>query len=119
HIRLLSNMEKAGVESGAKSSWNTAFLDNVAPNNTRSALWWAYKAYADITGRLVTVNPSATVDGVAGKDSTTSTARIVLGRDDSAGDDVGVLIDSLAQASYLVNSGAVHVTADRITSQTY
>src|SRR5207249_8682992 len=51
HVRLLANLEWAGVDSAAKSVWSDGWtLDNVAPNNTKTPLWWAYKAYADITG---------------------------------------------------------------------
>jgi len=89
HVRLLANLEQAGVDSAAKSSWSDCCtLDNVAPNNSKTPLWWAYKAYADITGRLVQVVSSPSIDGIAGQDSSTRTARVILGRYGGATGDI-------------------------------
>src|SRR6058998_3383500 len=119
HVRLLANLERAGVDSAAKSSWSDCCtLDNVAPNNSKTPLWWAYKAYADITGRLVQVGSSPSIDGIAGHDSSTRTARVILGRHGGAAGDIGVSITALSRVSYLASGGKVHVVAERITNST-
>src|SRR6266516_5452587 len=116
HVRLLANLERAGVDSAAKSSWSDCCtLDNVAPNNSKTPLWWAYKAYADITGRLVQVGSSPSIDGIAGHDSSTRTARVILGRHGGAAGDIAVSITALDQVSYLAGEGKVHVVAEKIT----
>ena len=119
HVRLLANLEWAGVDSAAKSVWSDGWtLDNVAPNNTKTPLWWAYKAYADITGRLVQVVSSPSIDGVAGQDPSTGTASVLLGRYGGATGDIGVSVTALDRVSYLASGGKIHVVAQKITAST-
>jgi hypothetical protein len=119
HARLVANLDLAALDSAAKSVWSSgATLDNVAPNNTKTSLWWVYKAYADITGRLVRVVSSPSIDGVAGHDLSTGTARVLLGSSGGVTGDVGVSIAALNQVSYLASGGKIHVVAERITAST-
>ena len=97
-----------------------------------AGVWWVYKRYAEITGVLVetTASENNTVDAVAGLDSASRKARILLGahvaRDHQAqeggtkghGPDkvgtVAVTVRGLEAAPYLVHNGTVRATIETI-----
>jgi len=84
--------------------------------------WWAYKRYADITGEMYMITKSDTVDGVAGADSSKREARILLGAKPSSFTapywynvgSISIRIDGIGQHPYLLSSGKVHVTIEKI-----
>ncbi len=83
------------------------------PEKQPRSTWWAYKAYADVTGRLVDLRPSPTVDGVAAIDPKTGVVRAVLGRD---GTDSGPVVVEFLNMPAAVSSasGNLYVHAERI-----
>lgn len=85
-------LERTKVRSAAKSAWDEPdggnncwnySLDGLLTDTTLQprAIWWAYKAYADVTGDLIHVFPfnKEYIDGVAGYDDEERTVRAVLG----------------------------------------
>lgn len=68
----------------------------------------------NVTGRLVKVTHGDYVDGVAGRDLKTKTARVVLGRDGGSVGDVKVRFDNMRAVGYLAANGKIHVRAERI-----
>lgn len=70
-VHFFANLERAGVESAARSCWDGDCFDtSLAGLLTRDALlprsvWWAFEAYAATAGELVEVTPSASFDAVA------------------------------------------------------
>ena len=123
-VRYFAALERANVDGACHATWrepeggNYASLSGILTREERKprSTWWAYKAYADITGRLVSVTPGATVDGVAGHDPATGEARILLGRC-AEGDraiSLRLRLTHLDAALRLPRDGAVHVTAERI-----
>jgi Glycosyl hydrolases family 39 len=118
NIHYVAAIERAGpaiLESG-HTCWSTAdcgqggsspSLDGFT-NNGRIANWYAYQAYANITGNIVGVTPSADVDGVAGSDSASGQAFSVFGIDNTTAT-VNFVFTNIP--SYLVGGGNVHVTA--------
>ncbi len=125
-VRHFAEIERAKVDGACKSCWNETVgsncnnrsLDGLLTNGTRlpRSGWWAYKSYADITGRMVGVIPNATpftVDGVAGRDAAKGEARAVLGRYAGSGS-LDVKLINLESVSYLTGAGTIHVTAKRI-----
>ena len=129
-IIYFAKMERSGVESANHSCWNDGYVDTcmtgtnvldgilTAPTQTPARsprqVWWANKAYADITGTLVAVTPSATVDAVAGRDSGAATVRLAVGRVGVSSIPVTVNITNLNAAPYIVSGNQVHVVAQRI-----
>ena len=123
-VRYFAALERAKVDGACHATWrepeggNYASLSGILTREERKprSTWWAYKAYADITGRLVSVRPGATVDGVAGHDPATGEARIVLGRCADLEEAVSVELslvhlDAMPQGP---REGRVHVTEERI-----
>jgi len=121
--RTIASLERARVDSAAHACWgdtggsncNNNSLDGILTfdNTQPRSAWWAYRGYANITGRIVRLSPGGTVDGVAGQDSGLQTASVVLGREGASGD-VLVNFTRISSAAYLNNAGQVRVVAKRI-----
>lgn len=125
-VRHFAEIEKAKVDGACKACWPETsgsncggyILDGIVTRTTRypRAAWWAYKSYADITGRLVGITPAPipfSVDGVAGQDASKHEARAVLGRYVGSGS-LNVLLINLSSVPYLTNTGTIRVVAKRI-----
>jgi hypothetical protein len=125
-VRFFASGERAKIDGACHACWGDAepncsncenmSLDGILthPDKKPRSTWWAYKAYADVTGQLVKVTPGKYVDGVAGRDLKAKCARVVLGRDGGSVGDVRVRFDNMRAVGYLANNGKVHVKADRI-----
>jgi hypothetical protein len=121
--RTIASLERARVDSAAHACWgdtggsncNNNSLDGILTfdNTQPRSAWWAYRGYANITGRIVRLSPGGTVDGVAGQDSGLQTASVVLGKEGTSGD-VLVNFTRISSAAYLNNAGQVRVVAKRI-----
>lgn len=128
HAQTFAALEKAGVYAACHSGWAdknstvNCMLQNLDGMLTYPELeprpaWWVHKGYADITGRLVSVEPSLSVDGVAGKDSKTKVLRAVLGRNAGVIKAVAVRLKNID--SSFCGAGSVHVVAQRIPDMGY
>jgi len=112
-----ANIERAQIDGACHACWGdkegTSACENqsldgiLTPDKQPRSAWWAYKGYADITGRLVEVRPSASVDGVASLDVRSKTVRVILGRDGGTSGSVEMLINGL-------KSQKMHILAQRI-----
>ncbi len=113
-LQFLAAAEHAGVGAAARSCWNSDCFDNSLDgltNNGLIAAWYAYQAYANITGRLVKITPTSNVDGIAGQDPTLQQAYSVFGRNNSPGA-INITFSNISSsASYLTASGSIHVNA--------
>jgi len=127
-VQYLAAVERAQISAAAHTCWrqdcgNVKILSGlVAPDGvTIRAIWYAYQAYANITGTIVGVTPSVTVDGVAGQDSTSHQAYAVFGRSHASGDkpkpkgkekqpspSVTFTFNNISSASYLEAGDRVH-----------
>lgn len=124
-VRFFAALERARVDGACHATWPDAD-DGHNPHSLSGILtqqeklprstWWAYKGYADVTGRLVSLQPSATVDGVAGHDADAKETRTVLGRvaGDAPAGAVELHFINLASAPGLVLDAKTHITAQRI-----
>ena len=90
-VGYMSALEKAKVESAARSCWEeraalyngkNCSLDGLLtdPDKQPRATWWVYKAYADLTGMLAETKTSDAVNALASFDPATKSAHILLGR---------------------------------------
>ncbi|MBV9470954.1 MAG: hypothetical protein JOZ57_17090, partial [Abitibacteriaceae bacterium] len=94
-ISYFAGIEAANIESACRSCWgdgttehpisnceNTS-LDGLLTHDTKlpRSAWWAYHAYADISGHLLgfTSSEQFKVDGLAGYDPQTKRASLALG----------------------------------------
>ena len=125
-VKYFAAMERSGIESAAHACWPDTLGAYNCNNNSLNGLltidgtkprgaWWAYKGYADITGRLAAVTGSYSVDGVVGQDSAKREARGVFGRfavltgTDKV--DMALRFTNMNSVAYLGRTGKVHVTA--------
>ena len=85
YVSLFASIERVKVLRTAKCSWDR---DGIGKNRLDGllteareprALWWTYKAYADITGSILPVVKSASIDAVAGTDNNGGTIRVLAG----------------------------------------
>lgn len=96
-LSYFANVERTDIIRCARCWWNNDShqLDGLITPPRKRSIWWMVKAYADITGNIVTVTPGASVDGVAGIDSTLPVVRAVLGRYKSATGPVSIDFNGL------------------------
>jgi hypothetical protein len=124
-VRYFAALERAGVDGACHATWpdagdgyNPSSLSGILTQGEKlpRSTWWAYKGYADVTGRLVYIQPSATVDGVAGYDGGAKAARMVLGRvaGDAPAGAVELRLTNLGDAPGIVLDAETHITAERI-----
>ena len=52
----------------------------LSPKSEPRAAWWAYREYAQMTGRMIKLSKSSTVDGLATWEAATKTIHIIVGR---------------------------------------
>lgn len=129
-VSYMANIERAGIESAAHSCWDDCAPDcitncwNCSINgmlthdlqNARSC-WWAFKGYADITGRLVQVRPDPrlNVDAVAGYNDSLETIYILLGNHNIfASSTVLLRLINLDSIDFLAGKDNLYVRAERI-----
>jgi hypothetical protein len=123
-VRYFSAIERTEVVSAVHACWDESGGTNCFNSGSLNGLltfdgtqprsvWWAYKGYADVSGRLVDVAASPTVDAVAGQDLSQLTASVVLGRWGGT-ENVAVRFRNIGSVSYLNNGGKIRVVAQRI-----
>lgn len=83
-IWYFAHLERAQVDAAVRTCWNDNCFDNslaglLTPDGKRRSVWWAHRAYADVTGRLGEVTPSESFDGLAAISATERTVRLAIG----------------------------------------
>ncbi len=125
-VWYFANLEQAKVDSACRACWpdqenrsscRNATLCNLLtyPDRNPRATWWAYKAYADITGQLVSVQGTDQIAGLAGNDRSRSEAHILLGK--KAGDAETLEIELLGLESLSnrkIAPGELEITIQKI-----
>jgi hypothetical protein len=118
-IQYMAAAERTQVYEASHTCWNGAVCESSVATlsefihtdqTTINAVWYAAQGYANITGTIVGVTPSATVDGIAGQDPILQQAYSVFGRAGGSGN-VTVAFENVSSAAYLNNGGSVHVVA--------
>jgi hypothetical protein len=121
-LRFLYEFELSKVHSAAKACWQEGgswncevHLDNTLtyPDQQPRSVWHMYKAYADMTGTLVKVNPSQTTIGIASKEYASTTGRILIGNLSSPGPTT-VIVDGLSASPFQNTSLPIKVAVYRI-----
>jgi len=126
-VSFFANLERSNIESAAKSCWVEAeginccsnnSLDGLLTHDTKEprAIWWAYSAYADLTGTLVKVTPDPVYrfDGVAGYDE--ERGKILVGNPGLYQESLGCSLNlhGLAFLKTVMDTEELRITARRI-----
>jgi hypothetical protein len=115
NIQFLAVAQRSQLWRAAKACAVAGDCDNLSLDGllksdgvtTRRAIWYAYQAYANVTGRIIKVTPTSNVDGIAGQDSTLHQAYSVFGRNNTSGTIKITYSNISSSASYL--GSTVHV----------
>lgn len=136
-ITYFAGIERSDVESAMHSCWGDAPGSNLDNGENRSldgmltwdtkrprSIWWAYEAYAEITGQLAGVTGGAKtslrIDGVAGYDAEKRAAGVLLGSYETTQTwNLNVELTNLDKAPDLVQQGAIYVELQRIPNSDY
>jgi len=102
-VAFFSAIERAGIVCAGKAIWGgepeapQRLLNHLlTPDREPRSVWWAYRRYADVTGKLVTVKKGKATDAVAGYDLSTERIRVLVGRFGEERADVEVRLRNLA-----------------------
>ena len=80
--------------------------------------WWAMRAYADMTGSLVSTSGESGSTAIsAAEDSSAKRSVAIIGDDNGYTGAVSVTYSGLASVPWLASNGSVNVTVDRIPDQ--
>jgi hypothetical protein len=125
-VHYFAAFEETGVESAAHACWFEpdkkpicwlAILDGILTPGERGprSTWWAYRRYADITGRLLKIQHASTVQGVGAYNSETNEACLLFGRNGDATGEVEIVFDNLVNTSDLPDhNNNLRVTVEQI-----
>jgi hypothetical protein len=107
-VWFFAAIERAGVEAACKSCWLDGFEHNCINDSLNGLLnspaleprssYWAYKVYADITGRVVELAPSESFDGVVGVDPSSPAVRGIIGNHATERRSMNVRLDGFSEA---------------------
>ncbi len=128
-ILIYSACHACWMEDDLSPCWNTS-LDGLLTliDKQPRASWWVYKAYADITGNLVSVLGDNDVEGVAGKgpDNQQETvlsrprAQVLLGKRSGMTNNIYVMLTALEDVAYLKDaSDMVRIVIEHIPDSGY
>lgn len=118
-IIYFSSLERNGITAGAKAYWGDSggypagtsppyFLNHLlTKNHEPRSIWWAYRRYAEVTGRIVRVEYSSNADAVVAKDSSRRVVSGVVGKYGSG--DVSIALNKLSSVGFLGNTVNVKV----------
>jgi hypothetical protein len=121
-VKFIYEFELAKVHSAAKACWQEGgdwncevHLNNTLtyPDQKPRAVWWVYKSYADMTGRITELFGTTEFAGLATKDSGLGTGHILLGNL-STSSSVNLNLTNLDKSPFYSPGGQVKVTVNHI-----
>ncbi|PZQ89513.1 MAG: hypothetical protein DI534_06780 [Leifsonia xyli] len=122
---FLARFAQSGYTNAQRGNWDCCQLPNITGMLTNDGLstngsWWAMRAYADLTGSLVTTTGlSGTTAIAASIDSTAKRAVAIIGDTSTLTGTVNVTFTGLSSvSSWLASGGKVNVVVDRIPDGT-
>ena len=93
-LHYIAQFERAGVRDAERAYWfESGTMNGLLYNDKPTASYWMYKWYGDMAGRMLPVQSSNYLDGVASLDSTRKVANVVFGGQAGA---TAVRIDGLS-----------------------
>jgi hypothetical protein len=121
----LARFAQSGYLNAMRGNWNCCLTPNLTGILTQSGSsweptggWWAFRAYADLTGSLVSTSGQVGSTAIsAAEDSTKKRAVAIIGDSNGYTGDAPVTVRGLGSVPWLANNGSVNVTVDRIPDQ--
>ena len=96
----------------------TGVLTNVNGTFTPNGNWWAMRAYADMTGSLVSTSGEVGTTAIsATEDSSAKRSVAIIGDENGFTGAASVTYSGLASVPWLASNGSVNITVDRIPDQ--
>jgi hypothetical protein len=123
----LSRFAISNIGAAAHAIWNTCCfagtLDDVLAGSGTNAAptgqWWAYRAYAALTGSLVTATSGNSAIAVAAAaDQSTTQANVLIGNNSDQTGTTTITVNGFGSVPWLTAAGKVHVTLRRIPDAT-
>jgi hypothetical protein len=121
----LARFAQSGYANAMRGNWVCCLTPNLTGILTQSGgswtttgNWWVFRAYADMTGNLVSTSGQVASTAIsAAADSTARRAVAVIGDSNGYTGAATVTFSGLASVPWLANNGSVHVVVDRIPDQ--
>ncbi len=121
----LARFAQSGYANAMRGNWAccltpnlTGVLTNVNGTYEPNGNWWAMRAYADMTGSLVSTSGEVGSTAIsAAEDGSARRSVAIVGDDNGYTGAASVTYSGLASVPWLASNGSVHVTVDRIPDQ--
>ena len=121
----LDRFAQSDFSTAARGEWNNCcvsgdegtILDDTGGDQVPSGQWWAFQAYADLTGQLVSTTGDANTTISASEDSSKDRAVALIADDSGYEGPISVDVSGFGSTSYLESGGVTHVEVDRIHDQ--
>ena len=121
----LARFAQSGYTNAMRGNWVccltpnlTGLLAQSGGNWTSTGNWWAFRAYADLTGTLVATSGQVGSTAIsAAVDSGRGRAVAIVGDSNGTTGAASVTFTGLSAVPWLSGNGAVNVTVDRIPDQ--
>jgi len=121
----LDRFAQSDFATAARGEWDNCcasgdegtILDNTGGDQVPSGQWWAFRAYADLTGQRVATTGTGGTAVTAAVDSSKDRAVALVADDSGRTGPISLAISGLGSASYLESGGVAHVEVDRIHNQ--
>jgi hypothetical protein len=121
----LDRFAQSGFSTAARGEWNNCcvsgdegtILDNTGGDQVPSGQWWTFRAYADLTGELVSATGAGNSTIAASEDSARDRAVALVADDGGYTGPISVTFGGFGSASWLESGGVTHVEVDRIHDQ--
>ena len=123
----LDRFAASGISTAAHAIWNTCCfagtLDDVLAGSGDLAAptgqWWVYRAYAGLTGNLVSgTSGNSQIAVAAAADQGAGQANILIGNESGQTGTTTITVNGLNADPWLTAGGSVHATLQRIPDQT-
>ena len=121
----LARFAQSGYANAMRGNWVCCLAPNLAGVLTNvngsyqpNGNWWAMRAYADMTGSLVSTSGQVGSTAIsAAQDSSAKRSVTIVGDDNGITGAASVTYSGLASVPWLASNGSVNVTVDRIPDQ--
>lgn len=118
---LIAQLERAKVSAAMHAIWGSTgsgqldgILTPATDGNQKLATWWVYKAYGDMSGKIVSTIPSANIELLAALNDNPRLLKVLLGCRAQAGQGV-IKVKFLNITPEITNNNtSVHFTLQRI-----
>jgi hypothetical protein len=121
----LARFAQSGYTNAMRGNWVCCETPNLTGVLTQvngvwqpTGNWWAMRAYADMTGTLVSTSGQVNSTAIsASEDSTAKRAVALVGDSNGYTGAASVTFNGLSSVPWLANNGSVNVTVERIPDQ--